>query len=140
MSSLLDGSGGMCEKPTGRTWYSLCAKVVFQRNGVFVFLLGAPGLAWGFMRKHGSGIPAGNSQESWKTKGAAMIQKVVKTNEEWLEILTPEQFRVARTKGTEWAFTGTYHDFKGEGVYACVCCDLDLFSSEAKFTLLVADL
>ncbi len=59
--------------------------------------------------------------------------QVVKTEEEWQEQLTPEQYYVTRQKGTERAFTGEYYDFKGEGIYRCVCCGADLFSSETKY-------
>jgi peptide-methionine (R)-S-oxide reductase len=62
-----------------------------------------------------------------------VFEKIVKTDKEWREHLTPEQYKITRKKGTERAFTGTYHDFKGEGIYRCVSCGLDLFSSEAKF-------
>jgi peptide-methionine (R)-S-oxide reductase len=61
------------------------------------------------------------------------FEKIEKTEAEWRERLTPEQFRITREKGTEAPFTGKYHDFKGEGIYRCVCCDLSLFSSETKF-------
>lgn len=60
-------------------------------------------------------------------------EKVVKSDEEWRRQLTSEQYEVARQKGTERAFTGEYHDFKGEGVYRCVCCASELFSSATKF-------
>jgi len=56
-----------------------------------------------------------------------------KTPAEWKELLTAEQFRVARKKGTERAFTGEYWDNKKEGVYKCVCCGLPLFNSKTKF-------
>jgi peptide-methionine (R)-S-oxide reductase len=56
-----------------------------------------------------------------------------KTDEEWKEILTPEQYRITRQKGTERACTGEYNDCKEDGVYACVCCGQELFSSEAKY-------
>lgn len=62
-----------------------------------------------------------------------LVDKIVKTDDEWKKILTPEQFRVARKKGTEPAFTGEYHDFHGDGIYKCVCCETDLFDSRAKF-------
>jgi len=58
---------------------------------------------------------------------------IVKTDEEWKRLLTPEQFQVARKKGTERAFTGEYWDTHEKGVYKCVCCGNDLFSSETKF-------
>jgi peptide-methionine (R)-S-oxide reductase len=60
-------------------------------------------------------------------------RKVQKTEEEWQDQLTPEQYRVTRMKGTERAFTGEYWDHKGDGVYRCVCCAEPLFSSETKY-------
>ena len=62
-----------------------------------------------------------------------MTEKVRKTEEEWRKELTPEQYRVAREKGTERAFTGEYWDTKEEGVYRCVGCGAPLFDSETKF-------
>ena len=51
-----------------------------------------------------------------------MANKVVKSDSEWRQQLTPEQYRIARQKGTERAFTGEYAHTKDEGVYRCVCC------------------
>jgi peptide-methionine (R)-S-oxide reductase len=62
-----------------------------------------------------------------------MSDKIEKTDEEWRKELTPEQYRIARKKGTERAFTGEYHDSKQPGVYRCVCCGAPLFDSDAKF-------
>ena len=62
-----------------------------------------------------------------------MKYKVFKNDAEWKKILTPEQYKVARQKGTEPAFTGRYHDCKDKGVYQCVCCGANLFSSDTKF-------
>ncbi len=66
-------------------------------------------------------------------KKQAMNTKIVKTEEEWKKILTPEQYSVTRKKGTERAFSGEYHDNKEKGLYTCVGCGNDLFSSETKF-------
>ncbi len=62
-----------------------------------------------------------------------MSNKVEKTDQEWKKVLTPEQYHVAREKGTERAFTGAYWDTHDQGVYRCVCCDNELFKSEHKF-------
>lgn len=61
------------------------------------------------------------------------MEKVVKSDAEWRKILTPEQYRVTRSRGTEPAFCGAFHDHKKPGTYACVCCGLPLFRSDAKF-------
>ncbi len=61
------------------------------------------------------------------------MDKVVKRDEEWRTLLTPEQYHVTRRKGTERAFTGEYHDCKRDGVYLCRCCAAPLFDSAAKF-------
>jgi len=62
-----------------------------------------------------------------------MSAKVTKTDAEWRAQLTPMQYNVTRKKGTERAFTGDYHDCKEKGVYRCVCCGAELFSSDTKF-------
>ena len=58
---------------------------------------------------------------------------MTKTDEEWKKKLTPEQYRVARKKGTELPFTGEYVHTKDKGVYKCVCCGNELFKSDNKF-------
>jgi peptide-methionine (R)-S-oxide reductase len=62
-----------------------------------------------------------------------MTRKVIKSDVEWRQILTPEQYAVTRREGTEPPFSGEYHDFKEEGAYKCVGCGSDLFSSDTKF-------
>ena len=57
----------------------------------------------------------------------------MKSDEEWKSLLTPEQYRITRQKGTEQAFTGKYYHFKERGIYHCVCCGNELFGSETKF-------
>lgn len=61
------------------------------------------------------------------------MQKIRKTEAEWRAQLSPEQYRITREHGTERAFTGDYNDAKDKGVYHCVCCGAELFSSETKF-------
>ena len=62
-----------------------------------------------------------------------MSVKIEKSDQEWQQELTPDQYRVLREKGTERAFTGKYHDTKTPGVYACAACGQELFESETKF-------
>ena len=54
-------------------------------------------------------------------------------DEEYRKKLTPEQYQVTRLKATERPFTGKYHDTKDSGVYVCICCEQNLFSSETKY-------
>ena len=61
------------------------------------------------------------------------MKRVTKTEEEWRRELTPEQYRVARLKGTERPFTGEYYDSKERGTYRCAACGNELFSSDAKY-------
>jgi peptide-methionine (R)-S-oxide reductase len=62
-----------------------------------------------------------------------MAEKVQKSEQEWKQELTPEQYRVLREKGTERAFTGEYHETKEPGVYRCAGCGAELFSSQTKY-------
>ena len=63
----------------------------------------------------------------------ADLPRVEKSDEEWQKQLTPQQYQVARDKGTERPFCGTLLDNKKQGVYTCVCCNLPLFTSDSKF-------
>lgn len=62
-----------------------------------------------------------------------LVDKVSKTDDQWAALLTPEQYRITRGKGTERPFCGTLLDNKKTGTYHCICCDLPLFASNAKF-------
>jgi methionine-R-sulfoxide reductase len=65
--------------------------------------------------------------------GPVESDRVEKSDAEWRAQLTPEQFQVARGKGTERPFCGTLLDNKREGIYTCICCGLPLFTSDTKF-------
>ena len=62
-----------------------------------------------------------------------MTKKIFKSDEEWRQILSNDQYNICRQKGTEPAFSGTYWDAKETGIYQCVCCNNDLFDSSTKF-------
>ncbi|MCA9208421.1 MAG: peptide-methionine (R)-S-oxide reductase MsrB, partial [Planctomycetales bacterium] len=76
-------------------------------------------------RDDAGGEPMGNTKSESKF--------TPKTDAEWKELLTPEQYYVTRQKGTERPFTNEYADSKKDGVYQCVCCGAPLFDSETKF-------
>jgi peptide-methionine (R)-S-oxide reductase len=61
-------------------------------------------------------------------------ERLVRSDEEWREILSPDQYRVLRQQGTERAFTGAYYNLKDAGTYHCAACGNPLFSSETKYT------
>jgi peptide-methionine (R)-S-oxide reductase len=74
---------------------------------------------------------AGVENDARNLKGPSV--QLSKADAEWQAVLTPEQYRVTRQKGTEAPFTGAYWDCKTPGVYRCVCCGAVLFDSGAKF-------
>ena len=80
-----------------------------------------------------SKIPPVNNDQYHELEGESMLDKVIKTDEEWREVLTPQQYEITRKKGTEPPFSGKYYDFKEKGIYKCVCCSNDLFDSDTKF-------
>jgi peptide-methionine (R)-S-oxide reductase len=74
------------------------------------------------------------SQNVERAEGSQEVSdRIVKSDDEWREILTAEQYRVTRECGTEPPFTGKYYDFKDAGVYLCVACGNELFTSDTKF-------
>ncbi|HSK98104.1 MAG TPA: peptide-methionine (R)-S-oxide reductase, partial [Euzebyales bacterium] len=62
-----------------------------------------------------------------------MSERIEHTDEQWRELLTDEQYRIVRQKGTERPFTGAYWDVKRDGVYRCVACSAPLFTSDTKY-------
>ena len=102
-----------------------------------VILIGGCGIsAEGTKPENGS---RSNSQSEYKETGkmeyshANTGEKVIMTEEEWKKVLSPEQYRVCRQKGTERAFTGKYNKHKDSGTYTCSACGNELFSSGTKF-------
>lgn len=78
--------------------------------------------------------PQPNTKEGESVKPTSpRFERLVRTDAEWKALLTPEQFEVARRQGTERPFCGIFHDHHAKGGYACVCCGLPLFASDAKF-------
>ena len=68
-----------------------------------------------------------------RTGKVGLMEKVRKTDAQWKQQLTPEQYEVTRRKGTERAFTGAYHAYHERGLYRCIGCGTDLYSSTTKF-------
>jgi peptide-methionine (R)-S-oxide reductase len=71
--------------------------------------------------------------DSGQKLGAVRVEKVSKTDAEWSQQLSPEQFAVTRKQGTERPFTGQYYNVHDAGLYRCICCNNALFSSSTKF-------
>jgi peptide-methionine (R)-S-oxide reductase len=94
-------------------------------------------LASGNAAEAGNSIVGGNAVAPGiandRTAKAKGIKKVIKTDAEWKQILTPEQYSVAREKGTERAFSSPLNDIHDDGIFECVACELPVFSSKAKF-------
>lgn len=62
-----------------------------------------------------------------------MLEPVVKSEDEWRKLLSPAAYHILREQGTERAFTGSYHNAKGHGVYRCAACENDLYHSDSKY-------
>ena len=61
------------------------------------------------------------------------MEKIIKTDKEWQAQLSPLAYDVCRMHGTEAPFSGEYYNFKGEGIYKCICCGAELFDSNTKY-------
>jgi peptide-methionine (R)-S-oxide reductase len=71
--------------------------------------------------------------DSGERKGAVHVPKIVKSDNEWRQQLSPNVFDITRHDGTEAAFTGQYWNLHDKGLYRCICCDTALFESATKF-------
>lgn len=68
-----------------------------------------------------------------ETGKVELVDRIEKSDREWQDLLTPDQYRVARLAGTEPPFMGKYHNLHDKGIYKCICCGTDLFDSMNKF-------
>src|SRR4028119_1801623 len=78
-------------------------------------------------------VAAAQKRSTGGSDSASSIKKISKSDEEWKRLLTPEQYRVTRQKGTEAPYSSPLNKVYAAGVYECVCCALPLFSSKAKY-------
>jgi len=103
---------------------------------VFLVLVGIV-LFWKFISPSHTSTMAkvrnSSKPDSSKINGENMSDKVIKSDEEWKEVLSPEEYRILREKGTERAFTGKYWDHHELGTYICAACGTELFESDTKF-------
>lgn len=104
-----------------------------MKRALSLNVLGAALLAVGCDPTRVTNIAAGPRHSPAVSPPQTMSDKVIKSDAEWKQALTPEQYRVLRQKGTERPFTGAYWNSHDPGVYRCAACGLVLFASDAKF-------
>jgi peptide-methionine (R)-S-oxide reductase len=104
--------------------------------GAFTALARIPGHAL-FQEANGSNRSTGGSNGSMEAHGAGAkaeeIKKIIKSDAEWKNLLTPEQYNVLRQKGTEAPYSSPLNDIHDKGTFVCAACELPLFSSAQKF-------
>ncbi|HEY6121141.1 MAG TPA: peptide-methionine (R)-S-oxide reductase MsrB [Pyrinomonadaceae bacterium] len=97
----------------------------------FLSLCATVGVAAALNRSFGGAVLAQTQGTIREDKNS--ITRIIKPNEEWKRILTPEQYNITRQGGTEAAYSSPLLNIHERGTFACVCCDLPLFSSKTKF-------
>lgn len=90
-------------------------------------------LYWSSCNPYTKTATVNNSQTNIDSNTKVMANKIIKSEEEWKQTLTPEQYRITRQKGTERAFSGEYWNTWDAGSYYCVACNNALFYSDTKF-------
>ena len=118
--------------------YNLLGKIIAQRPRSVAAVGGRIGVALlcGVLLSACSDKGVVRGMQETDERGRAMGDKIVRSDAEWKQILTPEQYRILRQKGTERAFTGKYwnhHGHNGTGIYVCAGCSQELFRSAEKF-------
>jgi peptide-methionine (R)-S-oxide reductase len=103
-----------------------------------LFTLGVAGAAGRMLAAPLAAAATGTvSIENFSAAGASLgrveLERVVRTEDEWRALLSPQAFVVTRHEGTELAFSGEYDHFYRDGLYRCICCDTALFDSRTKF-------
>ena len=78
-------------------------------------------------------VPDSMLQQTQQNQKGTTVEKIHKTDEEWMKELTPEEFRITRKAGTERPYTGKYWNTHDTGIYVCRCCGNELFESDTKF-------
>ena len=106
---------------------------LFLKSALMFSTLTAVGLPFVSACSAAAGARADENTAKLNPTDELPFKKIVKTDAEWKQILTPEQYNVTRQKGTERPYSSPLNDVHDKGVFACVCCDLPLFSSETKF-------
>jgi peptide-methionine (R)-S-oxide reductase len=112
---------------------SVFEKFVGRRGFLAALGIGSASLALAATDGKSKMVKIVNFDASGKKLGTADVEKVVKSDDEWRKLLSPEQFEVTRKAGTERAFTGKYAETHDDGLYHCICCNTVLFDSKTKF-------
>lgn len=122
---------------TGAADERIHARRTFLRTGVMALaahtILGRSVAAALMIPRGLEEVSIENFSASGKSQDVVRVPKVVKTDAEWRKLLTPDSYRITRQEGTEFAFSGKYADYHGDGLYRCICCGTALYDSKTKF-------
>lgn len=102
-------------------------------RGPLLLLMAAIAIAKAWTNYQERPLPADSLAAASTHEGSTLKPKIQKSDDQWREQLTDEQYHVTRQKGTERPYTGEFWNFKEQGTYKCVCCGAELFTSETKY-------